>query len=588
MNKRCLPAAVIGTVLLSILSSDPAWPQPAAIGPAMSIESVMETSGVHPGDTGRIAIVVKLGEGWHVNAHKPSDAFLIPTTVKVKPPEGITVLRMSYPKPTTITLQGTSEPLLVYSTTFTIGIEVAVAQTMEPRAYTLRGTLQYQPCDSKQCLPPKSVSLSIPVNVLPASQPVTRQRPELFEDMHFEAAETGPPAPAETPGETAAQTATENWQELARGFTLTGDTSGYLNSSDFLAFLDRVEVGQGHSPANPLAGKGVWFTIAFVIVGGLLLNLTPCVLPLIPVNLAIIGAGTKARSRWRGFVLGATYGVGIALAYGVLGLVVIVGAAKTFGAINATPWFNGAVAVIFVILALAMFDVFLIDFSRFQTVFGAKRKEGGSALVAFAMGIVAALLAGACVAPVIISTIVYAQSEYARGNTFALALPFLVGVGMALPWPFAGAGLSFLPKPGKWMERVKYALGVIILALAGYFGYQAFSLFSNQYLVDRHAVETSAQELTKAGWTSSLAQGLEVAQREQKPVIIDFWATWCKNCLAMNGTTFKDPKVIARLDNYVKVKFQAEDPNDPTTEAVMEHFRVIGLPTYVTLEPRRP
>ena len=134
--------------------------------------------------------------------------------------------------------------------------------------------------------------------------------------------------------------------------------------------------------------------------------------------------------------------------------------AGTFGTINASPWFNLAIAAIFVALALAMFDVFEIDLSRFSGSIGTDASKRGSFAVAFVMGAVAALLAGACVAPVVIQVVVFSSDMYARGTVAALALPFLLGVGMAVPWPLAGAGLTALPKPGAWMVRVKQAFGV--------------------------------------------------------------------------------------------------------------------------------
>ncbi|HWN83626.1 MAG TPA: thioredoxin family protein, partial [Vicinamibacterales bacterium] len=88
-----------------------------------------------------------------------------------------------------------------------------------------------------------------------------------------------------------------------------------------------------------------------------------------------------------------------------------------------------------------------------------------------------------------------------------------------------------------------------------------------------------------AGWTSSLAAGLERAERERKPVLIDFWATWCKNCLTMDKTTLADPEVRRALDRYVKIKFQAEQPDEPPARDVMARFKAIGLPTYVILRP---
>src|SRR5204863_9851876 len=107
-------------------------------------------------------------------------------------------------------------------------------------------------------------------------------------------------------------------------------------------------------------------------------------LPLIPINLAIIGAGAQAQSRGRGFLLGSAYGGAMALVYGVLGVIVIL-TAGTFGTINASPWFNAGIAILFVILGLAMFDVLLIDFSKYSAGIGASSGRGTVAL-AFSMG----------------------------------------------------------------------------------------------------------------------------------------------------------------------------------------------------------
>ena len=105
--------------------------------------------------------------------------------------------------------------------------------------------------------------------------------------------------------------------------------------------------------------------------------------------------------------------------------------------------------------------------------------------------------------------------------------------------------------------------------------------------MDATAVTSSVEEQLKAGWHASLAEGLAVAQREQKPVLIDFWATWCKNCLTMDKTTLADQTVKAALDGYVKVKFQAEDPDAEPARSVMARFKAVGLPTYVILKAGR-
>jgi thiol:disulfide interchange protein len=232
-----------------------------------------------------------------------------------------------------------------------------------------------------------------------------------------------------------------------------------------------------------------------------------------------------------------------------------------------------------------MFDVIRVDFSRFQSA-GAPRAGGLAA--ALALGAMAALLAGACVAPVVISVLLLSADLYARGHGTGLALPFLLGAGMALPWPLAGAGLSFLPRPGRWMDRVKRAFGVVILLFAAWYGRLGFCLATDRCASSRRLVE-QAQDggASRGGWETSLAAGLARGLEQNRPVLVDIWASWCKNCLKMDSTTFRDPGVTGRLERYVKVKFRAENMGDPGVKAVLDHFEAIGLPTYAVLMPAR-
>ncbi|OVE73530.1 hypothetical protein BVX94_03645 [bacterium B17] len=357
-------------------------------------------------------------------------------------------------------------------------------------------------------------------------------------------------------------------------FNVAGSAVGYMPSDKFIEFLDQVDAGKGSSEINLnsiLDKYGPLALVLLVILFGLSLNLTPCVLPMIPVNIAIIGAGAQAGSRARGFGLGAVYGLGIAAAYGGLGLLFVLGG-KQFGTLNSSPSFNISIGLIFLLMSLAMFGVFNIDFTKFQGKIGSGGKKG-SFLTAFFLGSIAALLAGACVAPVILSTLVFALDVYSKGNPMGLVMPFLLGVGMALPWPFAGAGLSFLPKAGGWMEKVKYGFGAIIIAAAAYYIIVGVKL----------VVDTGPKD-SKIEWLSSIEEGKALAIEEDKPLFLDFWANWCKNCTQMDKTTFKDDKVIKRLDGYVKVKFDASDQKKPGVKDVLKKYVKVGLPTYVILK----
>jgi cytochrome c biogenesis protein CcdA len=549
--------------------------------PRATVTPLVESDGVAAGGSARVALKVVLPEKLHANSNKPRDPSLIPTVVTITPPDGVTVEEIVYPEAEDLNQTGADQPLSVFEREFVIGVVLKIAPAAAPGELTVPARLRYQACDESICYIPATAQVEWTLRVGEAGG---REHADAFAKIRFGSGERpGDPAGGTAPGSEAPAAEGDGVSALDR-FTVLGVGAGYLGTDEFLTFIRNAETGVVEK--GWFEGRGAAAILAIVLIGGLALNLTPCVLPMIPINLAIIGAGAQAGSRKRGFLLGATYGAAMAFVYGLLGLIVIL-TAGTFGAINASPWFNAGIAVLFVVLALAMFDVIEIDFSRLSSGFRVSEASRGTFVLAFTMGAIAALLAGACVAPVVIQVIVFSSNLYATGTTAALALPFLLGLGMAIPWPIAGAGVAALPKPGAWMVRVKQVFGVFILGMAVYYGYLAYGIFSNRW-VDASEVQSSVAEMLKEGWHSNLAAGLAAAEREQKPVLIDLWATWCKNCLTMDRTTLRDPKVTGALSNYIKIKYQAENPDEPPANAVMQRFGAIGLPTYVILKPKPP
>ena len=573
----------LGALAAVVLGALAAAAQPGRI--SMETGTAAEADVAHAGAAHRVALEARLqpaGTGLHVNSNEPLEDFLIPTVLTVRPPAGITVEGLAWPAPVMLDQQGAEKPLAVFEETFAIGVALAIDPGLAPGDYEVPASLRYQACDERMCYIPATARMAFQVRVAPGNQARTATRAELFDGMTFAAVDAGdPPEPTAPPTTPAPADEGDVLARLER-FTVAATTGGYLDEEQFIEFIRRAESGEAER--GWFEGRGPLAILALTLIGGLALNLTPCVLPMIPINLAIIGAGARAGSRLRGFSLGSAYGLAMALVYGVLGLVVIL-TAGAFGTINASPWFNLGIALLFVVLTLAMFDVVTIDFSRFQGRLAGGVPGRGSLLLAFGMGGVAALLAGACVAPVVIQVIVFSSNLYGAGATLALALPFVLGIGMAIPWPIAGAGLTFMPRPGLWMVRVKQAFGVFILGTAIYYGYLSYGLFSQRW-VDPDLVAESVRELVSEGWHPSLAQGLAAAEAEGKPVLVDVWATWCKNCLTMDRTTLKAAGVREALDEYVKIKFQAEDLGISPAREVMERFEAIGLPAYAILQFR--
>jgi cytochrome c biogenesis protein CcdA len=385
--------------------------------PKAEVVPLVEHSAARPGDTARVALKVSLPEGLHTQSNKPRDPLLIPTELTIDAPSGVTVTEVVFPPSTDLKQAGQDQPLAVFEQTFGIGVQLAIAASAPPGKIVVPLHLRYQACDANLCYAPSTADAEWTLDVAAGKTGGGTPDP-IFATIAFGKGEAPGTAAAPAARAPAAPASGDGIATLDQ-FTTLGMNGGYLNADEFLRFVHNAE--NGVKERGMFEGRGPLMILLLVLVGGLALNLTPCVLPMIPINLAIIGAGAQAGSRGRGFMLGSAYGLAMALVYGAIGLVVIL-TAGTFGTINSSPWFNLGIAILFVVLALAMFDVLLIDFSTYAGNLGMSSSRGSFAL-AFSMGGVAALLAGACVAPVVIQVVLFSSNLYATGTKLALALP---------------------------------------------------------------------------------------------------------------------------------------------------------------------
>jgi thiol:disulfide interchange protein len=322
-----------------------------------------------------------------------------------------------------------------------------------------------------------------------------------------------------------------------------------------------------------LISQGSILTFLFIFFAGILTSFTPCIFPMIPITLSILGSQTLGKSRWKGFIISLFYVLGIATTYSLLGLV----AAKTgtlFGSYLSSPLVVSFIALLFFVMALSMFGLFEIQVPVFIRSKLGNTKLSQGYVGAFFTGLIAGIVASPCVGPVLVALLTYvAQSQKAFFGFFLL---FTYAMGLGLIFILLGTFsqlLSKLPKSGPWMIKVKKVFGVILIAMGLY------------YLlpVIKKSMSVSAPVITqKSDWAPYSKHAVEEA-RNKKVVIIDFSAEWCAACHELDKFTFGNLEVKRRMAEAVLLKVDATQENEHTTP-ILQQYGVVGLPTIIFIE----
>lgn len=339
--------------------------------------------------------------------------------------------------------------------------------------------------------------------------------------------------------------------------------------------------------------KGLIWTFLFIFTFGFLTSFTPCVYPMIPITMAILGKEAHVRNRWQNFLVSFVYVSGIGATFSTLGVF----AATTgvlFGSFMASPWVLGFIVLVFFLMSLSMFGFMELQAPEFirDGVLSKLKLHGYAG--AFASGLIAGVIASPCVGPVLVGILTYIAQTKNIFMGFWLMFTYALGMGLI----FLAIGVStnltkLLPRSGSWMNRVKYFFGSLLLIASLYY---LDLLLVSQKIISQSFL-TQIEEKIKGHSTRETPQGdpiswqpfseeiLAQAVKEQKPVIIDFRADWCAACLELEEKTFSSPDVQKLSHTFVMVKFDATQES-PELDELRKKFRIIGLPTLVFLTPQ--
>jgi thioredoxin:protein disulfide reductase len=523
--------------------------------PDIPKEDLVRISGAieqRSGDDVRGTITATILPGWHINSNKPLDTFVIPTELKLV--DGADLTGVQFPPHTLKKFSFSGEsPLAVFEGT----IRIAFTAKLRKDAKQIGAKLHYQACNDKVCLPPRDATTTV---------------------------------------------------DVGRVLTPSSAAGRVENPSHMPGFTPLDEAPKNAPPATGLAATynqhGIWLTLGLIFLGGLALNLTPCVFPLIPITVGFFAMQSDGR-RSRRFALSLAYVIGIVITYSVLGVAAAL-SGKLFGAwLQSTAVLIG-LAALMLVLASSMFGAWEFRVPQFVA-----NRSGGRAGVAGAltMGLFVGIVAAPCIGPFVVA--LFALVASIAKPAIGLAMFATLAFGLGFPYLVA---LNALPKPGEWMVQVKKAMGFVLIAMAVYFlrpilgetafrwGVAASLLIGAAYLFlsrgDRGRVMriACASLLLVAGAAFAIPtrKGAEVTWQKYdaalltsgKPVIVDFYATWCIPCKELDDQTFSDKRVARELDRFTRVKADLTNGDDPVVQQLRKRFSIIGVPTVVLIDSK--
>lgn len=646
-----------------------------------------------PGSTMLAGVRLQMDPGWHTYWKNPGDSGG-PTKIEWQLPPGVTAGEIQWPLPEKLTMEGLTT--YIYHDEVMLLVSLKLAADLKPGSLEIKAKVSWLECE-KLCVP-GNVSVSAPLQIaaeMKASAEATlletargklpKSANSLSPHGEWEKPATGDLRPLILEWSTTAppvsepdffpdtydafevQSATEiisagadkvrlrkevkkiegNWPAAITGVLIQKSGGARQGFSATLAVAGNLD-GSPDAPVQPPATsltagpKSLWQMLLYAFIGGLILNIMPCVLPVIALKiLGFVGQAKEAPSHVR--KLGLLYAAGVLVSFLVLAALVIgikaAGHRAGWGIQFSNPYFIISLTVLVTLIALNLFGVFEVVLGgRAMSAAGEAAARGGAS-GAFFNGVLATVLATPCTAPFLGASLGFA---FAQPAPIVVAIFLTVGAGLATPYVLLSwqpAWLKFLPKPGVWMERFKVGMGfpmlltavwllslaepfyggrtmwlavflVFVASAAWVFGFSSsvrgpaaalIILGAGYFLVLEGQLRW--REPVKAGtatskfiatppkgydWEPWSNEAVAKARASGHPVLVDFTANWCPTCNAVVKPVLQSESVRAKAKEVGAVALLADHSlTPPEISDELNRYERAGVPL-VLVFPRDP
>ncbi|MFH1196317.1 MAG: cytochrome c biogenesis protein CcdA [bacterium] len=549
---------------------------------------------VQSGGEFKLAVKALVDDGWHINSNKPNEDYLIATAAKFSSSTKFNFGKLIYPRAKEINFSFSDKPVSVFEGEILIGSLVKVPKDIQPGKYKIKVTFDYQACNDVSCMAPVTVEKEIDLEIISNQTQTKEINPEVFSKINLAYSVSEVEVVKDT---VTSEPVVDSQQDTLQTF------SGKNSKEDSLA--------------STLESSGIFVGLLLVFLGGLALNLTPCVYPLIPITIGYFGGQSEGRTS-RLFMLGLLYVLGISITYSIVGVVTSL-SGSVFGSLMQNPIVIIIIALIFLVLSLSMFGVyeFKLPDSWVAKAGGAKSGMFGAFFMGLTMGIVAA----PCIGPFVLGLVTYVA---AKGDPFlGFLMFFILSLGLGTPYLllalFSGK-IKTLPRAGLWMEAVKHIFGFILIGAAIYFiapllpkevnfyllpvfmiiaalylllfdktannikGFKIFKVIFSVMVLGLAVYMLWPVEKNSPDWQKYSDQNYESSISSNQKMIIDFYADWCIPCKELDAMTFSDKRVIEALKDFTSLKVDMTKSLSDETEKVRKKFNIVGVPTVLIID----